>query len=665
MANNPALYNSVIAGAAGGTQQRWNTQTRPSDFENVADSAAALANAIDTLVSTLPETNISEIGLLQSIIQGIFADRLITSENSADYSAIAESAIALWTQMSTVMVPPILNPLGPVTVFDFLEAAGGNINTAINLALAYANTTEIIFPPYVYEINTAIVSNLAFRTLKFVPGAIIVINDGGSFTINGRGTTLEQPLFRFNEVVFGEALVIVGEDCIVNWPRFENNADNSDLTCIQIAGDGCTVNQISIYSEAKSLAFGIYLETLAATHVKYVTVNGIYADLGDPSVSDGNKSYDAIVYMHSAYSCIRDFTIGATGGRTLFPAGVIVVEGQKNVIENFYMFPSYGATYGIFLKTNSEFLEILGSVITGRNNGTYQANSVGIHCDGNFAGGHLKMFNTAITGFNVGMQFMGGMDTPTFVGVSIANNNTYGMVIDTAAAGGLVISAWTMIGCYLGDVTQQRDIHFKSGSVIGMSFTSCQIGISDGQVGFYVEPTFTQLGGVVFTSCRFLGASGGSSEYVFEPNINTDTILFISNGEHSIAALGTGTYASKCMKILDPVLTGLVIGTRDPAGTSNNHMTRFFTDIYTANFGNIAAGATVSLTFNFPGVPTSTTAQLVATMGGALGAFAVLGIDFDWYIHSTGFLGGTARNSTGSTINSVSGGIRFGITVFG
>jgi hypothetical protein len=391
-----------------------------------------------------------------------------------------------------------------------------------------------------------------------------------------------------------------------------------------------------------------------------VVLDGLDIDVGDDGV---NASYGALVYLRTTRSEIADLAFDG-GGRSLFPDGVVIIDGGKNTLRRPKIFAS-AAQYGLSLKAGSEFLEIYGGHVQGRNNGTYTANSYAIRCEGNFAGGHLKTFQTSLTGFSHGILMLGGADTPSFYGTTIANNEGYAVVIDTAAAGGLFVSAMTFDGCYLGDVTQLHAVHFKSGAAAGVHFKNCQIGIGGAQTGFIVDPAFASLTGVVFTAGRILGASGGSSEYVFEPSANTGAVLFQNVALHSIAALGTGTYASKCQEALDPTLTGLVLGAKDAAGTSNNRMTRLLTDIYTANFGTVNAGATTALTFAYSGIPSINTCTLETTMSAALGAKAGAGIVFQWWLNGLNEIAGSATNITGSPITLVTGGVRFAVTTFG
>ncbi len=544
-------------------------------------------------------------------------------------------------------------------------AAGDGVTNdaaAFNAAVA-TGKAEVFIPDGEYLISSAVTFNVDDAVITFAPGAVVKITpNAGSLTFSGARQNISG--LRALVATASSATVTLvtssGVGTVLNNITFDVDADVSNASLIKLAGARTTLNNYKLIGAGKEFKYGVHLETLAAGAVDSVTVDGLDIDVGDDGV---DATFGALIYLKGVRCEIANLQFEG-GGRSLFPNGVVIIEGGKNTLRKPKIFAT-AATYGLYLVAASEFLEIYGGHIQGRNNGTYQANSYGIYCAGNFAGGHLKMFQTSITGWNDGMIFKGGADTPLFVGVTIANNNDYGIVVDTAGAGGLFISSWTFSGCYLGDVTQASAVHFLTGTVIGMTFDNCQIGIGEAATGFVVDAGFTQLSGVVFNSGRFLGASGGASEYVFEPNVNTSQILFINPTYHSIAAKGTGTYAAKCIDVTDPILTGLVIGTQDAAGTSNNHMTRFFTDIYTANFGNIGAGAIVQLNFSFTGVTTTTTSQLVATMGSALGAFCAQGIVFQWWVNATNQISGTAWNPTGSTINSVTGGIRFGVTIFG
>jgi hypothetical protein len=153
------------------------------------------------------------------------------------------------------------------------------------------------------------------------------------------------------------------------------------------------------------------------------------------------------------------------------------------------------------------------------------------------------------------------------------------------------------------------------------------------------------------------------TDAVTTPNASS-SFYFGLNAQSGSNLIGKGASAAKAIAALDPTLVGLVIGTHD-SGSAQNRVTKFFTDVYTANFGNVGAGATVPLDFGYTGVPTITTGEMRPTMSGALGAKATAGIIFQWWIDASGHLGGTATNNTGSTINSVSGGVRFAIEVFG
>jgi hypothetical protein len=455
-------------------------------------------------------------------------------------------------------------------------------------------------------------------------------------------------------------VTVSGAGAVVEGFQVSVNADVPNATLLKVQGDRVKVRGYKLVGVGKTFKYAAHLIASGGGTVDSVKMSGLDIDVGDDGAT---ASFGALVYMRAVRSEIADLEFDG-GGRATFPDGVLIVEGGKNTLRRPKIF-AQAATYGVHLKAGSEFFEIYGGHIQGRNNSTYQANSCAIYCAGNFAGGHLKTFQTSLTGFTDGIVMLGGADTPMFVGTTIANNQNYAVVIDTAAAGGLFVSAMSFDTCYLGDVTQLRAVHFKSGNAAGVHFKNCQIGIADGQIGCFVETAFASLTGVVFTGGRILGASGGSSEYVFEPSANTGAILFQNVALHSIAVLGTGTYASKCQEALDPTLTGLVLGTKDAAGTSNNRMTRVYTDVYTANFGTVNAGATVALTFAFSGIPSINTCTLEATMSAALGAKASAGIIFQWWLNGLDEIAGSATNITGSPIVTVTGGVRFCVTRFG
>jgi hypothetical protein len=547
-------------------------------------------------------------------------------------------------------------------VADYYPRGDGVSDDTAALQAAFSAGRDHVLVPAGTYLITSLTASRATQRITFAPGATLKLGATGGVTFSGVDQRIEglACLLATASEATRDAVTVSGAGTRVFDPSFRVTADVPNTTLLKVQGARCRVRDFKLVGDGKAFKYAVHPVAAGGGTVDSVKVSGLNIDVGDDGVA---CTYGALVYLRGLRCEVADLEFDG-GGRSLFPDGVVIIDGGKNTLRRPKVFAS-AATYGLHLKAGSEYLEIYGGHIQGRNNSTYQADSFGLYCAGNFAGGHLKMVQTSITGWNNGWILKGGADTPSCYGVTIANNNEYGIVIDTADTGGLFVSAMTFSGCYIGDVTQLRCMHFKSGNAAGVKFDNCQLGISDGETGFVVDPAFASLTGVVFDGGRILGASGGSSEYVFAPSANTGAILFNNPALHSIAGYGTGDYASKCVDILNPTLAGLVLGTKDAAGTSNNRMTRLFTDIYTANFGTVNAGATTTLTFAYSGVPSINTCTLDASFSSTLGAKASAGIVFQWWLNGVNEIAGSATNVTGSPIASVTGGVRFVVTVFG
>jgi len=99
--NNPSIYNAVIAGATGGAQERWlSVGAVAGDFATFLTVIQAIATEVDSLIATAAITD-AQAGLMQSIAQGVFANRFPVDTLAADYVDIATSIKALWTEMGT------------------------------------------------------------------------------------------------------------------------------------------------------------------------------------------------------------------------------------------------------------------------------------------------------------------------------------------------------------------------------------------------------------------------------------------------------------------------------------------------------------------------------------------------------------------------------------
>ena len=109
MANNPDIYNAVIAGATGGAQSRWLNSVNASDYAAFTSILQALAEEVDSEIANIsPQPSNASIQLMQSICEGVLSNRLPT--DTTFVSGIASQIVALWTQTLTGMNTVLVNP---------------------------------------------------------------------------------------------------------------------------------------------------------------------------------------------------------------------------------------------------------------------------------------------------------------------------------------------------------------------------------------------------------------------------------------------------------------------------------------------------------------------------------------------------------------------------
>lgn len=106
MANNPPLYNAVIAGITGGSQQRWITDTDSASYNDFQTMVNAVASAVDDAIPVQPGgVTVAEAALMQSITGGVFADRYPISDDPSNYDSIASAIVALYQEMAGSLDP--------------------------------------------------------------------------------------------------------------------------------------------------------------------------------------------------------------------------------------------------------------------------------------------------------------------------------------------------------------------------------------------------------------------------------------------------------------------------------------------------------------------------------------------------------------------------------
>jgi hypothetical protein len=511
---------------------------------------------------------------------------------------------------------------------------------------------SVYFPAGVYNVG-ALTASAAGLCVDFSGGASLLCNSATSVLFSGvrqRIQGLTVTISAASEASFN-AVEVRGASSRLTGALFNVNADIPNASLLKLTGARSTARNVFLVGQGKSFKYGAHIATVADGQLDSVRIEGFDVDVGD----DGEAcTYGALVYLKGLRCQINDIAFDG-GLNAFFPDGLVIIDGVKNAMNTPKLF-AWNATYGVNRLLNSEFFRIIGGHIQGRNNGTYVAGSIGVRCAGGVgASGHLKMVDVNVTGWENGVSIQGSHDTPTFVGCALVNNQKYALVIDGGQARGL-----TLIGCYLADVYGEGCIWFKDGLVEGCSISGCEIGYQE--IGFYVEDAFGTLEGMVVQGCYINGGlEGATAVATMRPGLASSNTLFSNNKRPATAgALGTGPYATKAIDLLvNPTFTGATIGaTGLKIGTDGNAITKHVSQTNTANYASVlTAGAHYDLTFTLTGALTSDTVH--ATVAHALASRA--GIMFNAWVSAPDEVTLRAYNSSGSTLTSASGSVRFDV----
>src|SRR5262245_56108239 len=99
MANNSVIYTGALNGATGGIHERWITGILPTDYTAVRNAVIEFAETIDSMIPTDVQLGIGAGMLMQTITQGVLAQRYITI--SDNFTEIAKAIVALWNAVVT------------------------------------------------------------------------------------------------------------------------------------------------------------------------------------------------------------------------------------------------------------------------------------------------------------------------------------------------------------------------------------------------------------------------------------------------------------------------------------------------------------------------------------------------------------------------------------
>ncbi len=430
------------------------------------------------------------------------------------------------------------------SVLDYSSNAGlglADAAPAINAALA-SGSDWVDFPRGDYLIATAVAGGGAGQRITFAPGARLIVRAPVAFT--GARQRIDPMRVLVDQAATDAfaAVTVSGVGARLAGYEVTVSADVPNVDLLRVSGARARVRDVEIIGAGKAFRYGVHAVATNGSPVDSVVVDSVGVDVGD----DGAETtYGALVYLRANYSEVRDVHFSGAG-RSIFPNGLIIVDGLKNTLRRPKIFATR-AKYGVNRLDQSEFLEIYGGHIQGRNNGTYEADSEGVRC-GHVAG-HLKMHGVSVTGFVNGVVTHGSHDSPNLVGCTIVNNREYPIKIDSEVAGvQWGVRGLNVQGCYLADVYGVGAIHFASGSVEGCVVSACEMAYQ--QIGIQVEDGFGTLEGVLVQGCRIAGGmEGATPTAIIRPGANSSTIRFQANKTQSIGALATGPYAAKAVNL--------------------------------------------------------------------------------------------------------------------
>jgi hypothetical protein len=532
-------------------------------------------------------------------------------------------------------------------------------DTAAVQAAFDSGKSLVYFPPGVYNVGACEADAFA-QEIQFCRGASLLLNAAAGPTFSGAKQRIQNLTFTISAASSAtySAATVTGQGSRVDGCTVTLTDDNPNATLFKITGQGVTVKGWSLTANGKAFLNGVHAVAAGGGELKYASIEDVTADVGDDGVA---TTFGPLIRWHVKYGNINR-VFSESGGRGLFPEGVIRIEGHGNALRDANLTLSNGAAYGLYIAGGSGEFLWEGGWIQGVVGSAWRADSEGIYI------GHdcyqMTFVNTTVTGFDYGIGFHGSCNIPNFHGCDFSNNQTAGWLIDCKVGDtDFPIRGMTITGGYAEGVAgQPLWMWAKSGYVLGCAITGGFIGYETRAVK--VEPTFAGFVGCTISGVNVIGDNAVTS-HAIEPGPN-DSFLWQENYTQVSSNIATGPYADRVRQqnSSDIELTGLVVGTHGTS-TANNRHTKILTDIYTANFGTVNAGATVALTFAYTGAATVTTGCIDATIDGTLGAKAAAGIIFQWYAHSGNTIGGTATNITGSPIASVTGGVRFRVTVFG
>jgi hypothetical protein len=313
--NNIDIYNAVISGLAGSTQN-FTSQTPSADFTRFGDRSVILASAVDAQIAPSTITQ-AEAVLMAQVVAGIDLNRSLLGV-TPNFTSMANDIVKLWTQFRGRIIPA---PSGGIAI----EV----LNVAELRALPF-NPLLVFLQRY-----AGVGTEKSSGWFSYMPGAVNP-DDGGVWFVNvvgGRYRRDKSDCGYVNAFWFGG----VGD-----YDPSTNAGGAYDDTALEAANNYANANKLSLYVPATDKT---WLITSKRIHID--TDNVLYGD-GWQKTIIVTKITAGIYIGKGAYAsditslcynwALRDFSIVYYGGDDAAPAPIqclidIVASAHAKIIE--------------------------------------------------------------------------------------------------------------------------------------------------------------------------------------------------------------------------------------------------------------------------------------------------------------------------------------------
>jgi len=277
--NNTAIYNAALAGATGGSCQRWLTRKIAGQYTDLVADMVIFATAVDYEIATTTVSQ-ADADLMESICSQVMAGRYPRSLTSLGTVNIAQAIKALWTQTKASLdpadIPASITPLTFVSYVD--EGATGTPDGSISapyptiqaaVDAAVSGSTLLIAPGDYSAEDVAIVGKvislvgLLPASAHFIDGLIPGIDGPNSVVSDSLLTISNMPTIGSvtgGDAVYaydcgGEGITAVGtltaNRCRIDGPLNGGELQLNGVTCAGITITDATGSRIlnSDYNE--------------------------------------------------------------------------------------------------------------------------------------------------------------------------------------------------------------------------------------------------------------------------------------------------------------------------------------------------------------------------------------------------------------------------------